>query len=161
MAGIGKGSFDRQEEFVLHEVAYSGGEADGNSAGGGVVVGEDQPARSGISMRDLRTRLISRSRLYRKEDLAILVGRWVSPGFDALFLASVGECAFGHDMFKDGVGAIAAIHVLFQVGCVDVERAARPQEAAWLIVSNFECCGAGEKAGSSVGFGGIGVEGRG
>jgi hypothetical protein len=26
MAGAGEGSFDRQEEFVLQEVVYSGGE---------------------------------------------------------------------------------------------------------------------------------------
>ncbi len=65
MAGAGgEGSFDRQEEFVLQEVAYSGGEAAGNSAGGGSVVGGDQPGKVGeICMRDLRARLASRSRL--------------------------------------------------------------------------------------------------
>ena len=47
MAGVGKGSFDCQEEFVLREVAYSGGEAAENSAGGGGVVGGDQPGKVG------------------------------------------------------------------------------------------------------------------
>ena len=47
MAGAGEGSFDRQEEFVLQEVAYSGGEAAGNSTGGGGVVGGYQPGKVG------------------------------------------------------------------------------------------------------------------
>ena len=45
MAGAGEGSFDLQEEFMLQEVAYSGGEAAGNSAGGCCVVGGDQPSK--------------------------------------------------------------------------------------------------------------------
>ena len=63
MAGIGKGSFDRQEEFVLQEVAYSGGEAPGNTTGGCGFVCGYQPDKVGICMRDLRARLASRSRL--------------------------------------------------------------------------------------------------
>ncbi len=47
MAGAGEVSFDRREEFVLQEVAYSGGEAFGNSTGGGRVVGEYQPGKVG------------------------------------------------------------------------------------------------------------------
>ena len=47
MAGTGVGSFDRQEEFVLQEVAYSGGEAAGNSTGGGGIVGGYQPGEVG------------------------------------------------------------------------------------------------------------------
>jgi hypothetical protein len=51
----------------------------------------------------------------------------ICPGFDALFFGiSIREFAFGHDALEDAVGAIATIRVLFQVGCVDVERAARP-----------------------------------
>ena len=47
MAGAGDGSFDRQEEFVLQEVVYSGGEAAGNATGGGSVVGGYQPGKVG------------------------------------------------------------------------------------------------------------------
>ena len=51
----------------------------------------------------------------------------ICPGFDALFFGiSIGEFAFGHDALEDAVGAIFTICILFQVGCVDVERAARP-----------------------------------
>ena len=47
MAGAGEqGSFDREEEFVLQEVAYSEGEATGNATGGGGVVGGYQPGLS-------------------------------------------------------------------------------------------------------------------
>ncbi len=38
----------------------------------------------------------------------------------------VGEFAFGHDALEDAVGAIATIHELLQVGCIDGERVARP-----------------------------------
>ena len=55
----------------------------------------------------------------------------ICPGFDALFFGiSKGEFAFGHDALEDAVGAIPTIRVLFQVGCVDVERAACSWEAA-------------------------------
>jgi hypothetical protein len=47
MAGAGEGSFDHQEEFVLHEVAYPGAEAAGNATGGGGVVGGYQPDKVG------------------------------------------------------------------------------------------------------------------
>ncbi len=58
MAGTGEGSFDRQEEFVLQEVAYSGGEAAGNSTGGGGVVGGYQPGKVGnLHERFSRSRL--------------------------------------------------------------------------------------------------------
>ena len=86
----------------------------------------------------------------------------ICPGFDVLFFGIViGEFAFGHDALEDAVGAIATIQVLLQVGCVDIEKVARPHEAVWLSISHVEGCGAAEKAGSKVGFGGIGVEGRG
>ena len=39
MAGADERSFDRQEESVLQEVAYSGGEAAGDAMGGSGVVG--------------------------------------------------------------------------------------------------------------------------
>jgi hypothetical protein len=45
MAGACEGSFDRQEEFVFQEVAYSGGEAAGYSTRGGNVVGGYQPGK--------------------------------------------------------------------------------------------------------------------
>ena len=47
MAGAGEGSFDRLEEFVLQEVAYSGSEAVWNFTGGGGVVGGYQPGKVG------------------------------------------------------------------------------------------------------------------
>ncbi len=47
MAGAGEGSCDRHEEFVLQEVAYSGGKAAGNATGGGGVVGGYQPGKVG------------------------------------------------------------------------------------------------------------------
>ena len=79
MAGAGEGSFDRQEKFVLQEVAYSEGEVARNAKGDGGVAGTGiRQARSGICVRDLRARLASRSRLQRKEDLAVLLRRWGS-----------------------------------------------------------------------------------
>ncbi len=77
------------------------------------------------------------------------------------FGISIREFTFGHDALEDAVGAIATIHVLLQVGCADIERVARPQEAAWLSISLVDGCGAAEKARSKVGFDGINVEGRG
>jgi hypothetical protein len=51
----------------------------------------------------------------------------ICPGFDVFFFGiSIKEFAFSHDALEDAVGAIATILVLFQVGCEDVERAARP-----------------------------------
>ena len=47
MAGTRQGSFDRQEEFVWQEVAFSEGEAAGNSTGGGGFVGGYQPGKVG------------------------------------------------------------------------------------------------------------------
>ena len=47
MAGAGEGSFDRQEEFVLQEVAYSEGDAAGNSTGVSGVLGGYQPGKVG------------------------------------------------------------------------------------------------------------------
>ena len=128
MAGTGGGSFYRQEEFVLQEVAYSGGEAAGNSTGGGGVVGGYQPGKVG----NLHERFASALGLaveVVEEGGFGGVGEEVGicPGFDALFFGiSIREFAFGHDALEDAVGAIATIRVLFQVGCVDVEKAACP-----------------------------------
>ena len=47
MAGAGEGSFGRQEEFVLQEVVYSGGEAAGDATGGGGIAGGYQPGKVG------------------------------------------------------------------------------------------------------------------
>ena len=47
MSSASEGSFDRQEEFLLQEVVYSGGEAAGNATGGGGVVGGYQPGKVG------------------------------------------------------------------------------------------------------------------
>ena len=137
MAGTGEGRFDRQEKFVLQEVAYSGGEAAGNSTGGGGVVGGYQPSK----VKNLHARFASALGLaveVVEEGGFGSVGEEVRicSGFDALFFGiSIRECAFGHGALEDAFGAIAAIHVLLQLGCVDVERAARPQEAAWLSVA--------------------------
>ena len=125
MAGACEGSFDRQREFVLHEVAYSGGEAARNSTGGGGVVGGYQPGKVGnlherfASAFGLAVEVIEEGGFCGEE-----VG--ICPGFDAFFWGiSIREFAFGHDALEDAVRAIATIRVLFQVGCVDVERAAR------------------------------------
>ena len=51
----------------------------------------------------------------------------ICPDLDAVFFGLVVRgFAFGHYALEDAVGAIATIHVLLQVGCVDVERVARP-----------------------------------
>ena len=49
MAGIGDGSFDRQEDGIcdLQEVVYSGGEAAGEPTGVGGVAGGYQPGQGG------------------------------------------------------------------------------------------------------------------
>ncbi len=66
------------------------------------------------------------------------------------------EVAFDHVMLEDALGAITAVHVfLFKAGCVDVEKAACPEEAALLSVKHVEVCGAAGMAGSKVGFGGV------
>ena len=59
---------------------------------------------------------------------AVLMRRWVSVQvlMHCFFGISIKEFAFIHDALGDAVGAIATIRVLFQVGCEDVEKAARP-----------------------------------
>ena len=128
MAGAGEGSFDRQEKFVFQEIVYSGDKAAGNATGGGGVVGWYQPGESG----NLQERFAS------ELDLAVEaveeggfggVGeeKGICPGLDASFFGIfIGEIAFGHDALEDAIGATAVVPVLFQVGCVDVKRAARP-----------------------------------
>ena len=128
MAGAGKGSFDRQEEFVLQEVAYSGGEAGGNSTEGGGVVGGYQPCKVGNLHERFASALGLAVEVVEEEGFCG-VGEEVGicPGFDASFFGiSIREFAFGPDALEDAVGAIVTIRVLFQVGCVDVERSARP-----------------------------------
>jgi hypothetical protein len=128
MAGVGEGSFDRQQELVLQEVAYSEDEAAGNSTGGGGIVGGYKPSKVG----NLHERFASALGLaveVVEEGGFCGVGEEVGicPGFDALFFGiNIREFAFGHDVLEDAVGAIATNRVLFQIGCVDVERAARP-----------------------------------
>ena len=63
-----------------------------------------------------------------------------------------------HAILEDAFGVITAVHVLLKAGCVDAERAACPEKAACLSVRHVEGCGAAEKAGSKVGFGGVDVE---
>ena len=124
MAGAGEGSFDREEVFELQEVAYSGGEAAGNSAGVGGIMGGDQPGKVGnlherfASALDLAVEVVEEGGFCGAgEEVGIC------PGVDTSFFGiSVREFAFGHDALEDAVGAIAAI----QVRCVDVERAACP-----------------------------------
>ena len=84
----------------------------------------------------------------------MLVRRWVSVQVLMHFFWHYHKrmCFRSHDALEDAVGAFAAIYILFQVGCVDVERAAHSQEASWLSVSHVEGCGAAENAGSKVGF---------
>ena len=128
MAGTGGGSFYRQEEFVLQEVAYSGGEAAGNSTRGGCVVGGYQSGKVG-NLHERFASAIGLAVEVVEERVFCGVGEEVGicPGFDAVvFGISIREFAFGHDALEDAVGAIAAIRILFPVGCVDVERAARP-----------------------------------
>ena len=89
MAGADERSFDRQEESVLQEVAYSGGEAAGNSAGVGGIMGGDQPGKVG----NLHERFASALGLaveVVEEGGFCGVGEEVGicPGFDAFFWAS-------------------------------------------------------------------------
>ena len=87
MAGVGEGSFDRQEEFVLQEVVYSGGEVAGDTTGVSGVVGRYQPGKVGnlherfASALDLAVEIIEEGGFGG-------VGEEVSicPGVDALFL---------------------------------------------------------------------------
>ena len=115
MAGAVECSFGRQEEFMLQEVVYSGGEAAGNATGGGGVVGGYQPGKVG----NLHERFASALGLaveVVEEGGFRGVGEEVGlcPCFDALFFGnSIRECAFGHDALEDAVGAIAAIQQLF------------------------------------------------
>ncbi len=117
---------------MLREVAYSGGEAAGNSTGDGGVVGGYQTGKVG----NLHERFASALGLAVEvvEEVGFGgVGEEVGicPGYDAFFFGiRKRKFSFGHDALEDAVGAIATIRVLFQVGCVDVERAARPSEAA-------------------------------
>ena len=113
---------------MLKEVAYSGGEAAGTSTGGGGVVGGYQIGKVG----NLHERFESALGLVVEvieEGGFCGVGEEVGicPGLDAFVLGiSIREFAFSHDALEDAVGAIATIHVSFQVGCVDFKRAARP-----------------------------------
>ena len=88
MAGVGEGSFDRQEEFVLQEVVYSGGEAAGNSAGGGGVVGGYQPGKVG-NLHEIFASALGLAVEVVVEGGFRGVGEEVGlcPGVDALFLA--------------------------------------------------------------------------
>jgi hypothetical protein len=90
-----RGSFYNQEEFVLQEVAYPGGEAAGNSTGGGGVVGGYQPCKVG----NLHERFASAPGLaveVVEEGGCCGVGEEVGicPGFDSLF--------FGHQLKRVG-----------------------------------------------------------
>ena len=127
MAGTGGGSFYRQVEFVLLEVAYSGGEAAGNSTGGGSVVGGYQPGKVWNLQERFASALGIAVEVVEEGGFCGVGEVSICPGFDALFFSiSIREFAIGHDALEDAVGAIATIRVLFQVECVDVERAARP-----------------------------------
>ncbi len=78
MAGAGEGSFDCQEKFVLQEVAYSGGEAAGNSTGGGGAVGGYQPGKIWNLHEKFASALVLAFEVVGKEDFAVFVRRWVS-----------------------------------------------------------------------------------
>ncbi len=119
MAGAGEGSFDLQEEFMLQEVAYSGGEAAWNSTGGGDVVGEYQPGKVGNLHERFASALVLAVEIVEERGCGCVAEEvGICPGFDAFLGIGIREFAFGHDALEDAIGAIAAIpiHVLFQVG---------------------------------------------
>ena len=88
-AGAGEGSFDRQEEFVLQEVAYSGDEAAVNSTGGGGIVGGYQPRKVGNLHERFASALGLAVEVIEKGRFCVFVRRWVSVQvFMHCFLAS-------------------------------------------------------------------------
>lgn len=89
MAGAGEDSFYRQEEFELQEVAYSGGEATGNSTGGCGVVCGYQPGKVGNLHERFASALGLAVEVIEKGRFCVFVRRWVSVQvFMHCFLAS-------------------------------------------------------------------------